>query len=986
MKRCIFFCCTLLTFCARGWAQDLGGFPRLTINEVLASNSKTNASPDFREYADWLELYNDESVALDLSGYFLTDNLSSLQKWAIPAGTLIPAKGFLLIWADDRNTGLHANFKISADGEALGLAFYGTLVDSVIFGKQTADVSLGRSPDGGSYWLTFTKPTPGARNSASGYFGRAAPPNFSRDGGFYSGAQTITISTQDADGTLHYTLDGSIPDAQAALYQTPLFITATTVVRAVVRRPGYLDSRVTTHTYFIDEFISLPVVSVATNPANLWDDKIGIYVIGTNGIVGYCSNQPRNWNQPWEKPVSFELYEADGGPGFKIDAGMRIGGGCTRLYPEKPLAFYTRSEYGFTEINYRLFTDKPMTRYNNVLLRNGGQDWWRAMFRDGMMHTLVKNRMDIDWIAYRPAILFLNGAYWGIHDLREKHNEHYIAGNYNIDPDQIDILADNASVEQGSATHYKNMIRYLETQDITQPAHYAWVCTQMDMNEYIDYQIAEIYFANIDWPGGNIEFWRQQGDGHKWRWILYDTDLGFGAHNKGQYDSNTLENATAVTSTYYANPGWSTFLLRTLLQNRSFRDEFIQRFAGHLNTTFAPVRVLAIIDSLRDQIAPEIPRHIEKWPQSTSFNGGWAYHLDVMNEFAAKRPEHVRAHIAGKFALQGTAALTLQTEPAAAGCIVVNGIPMPCGEFQGIWFKGVSLAVQARASHGYRFAGWQGAYTASLDSIGLMLSGDATLTARFERDEAVVYQGLRINEIMALNSKTRADEYGEYDDWIELYNDTPEPVNVGGMYISDNLSSLNKWQIPATAPHLTTIAPGGFLLLWADGTPSQGVLHLDFKLSGDGEEIGLSRAAPDGIVLVDEMVFPAQKSDVSWGRMPDGAETMGAMSTPTPGYANAVTGVAETGPVLPVTLHLHPNYPNPFNAQTTVPYELDRAGRVRLSLFDAAGREVRVVRDRWHTAGRHTVSVDAAALPSGLYFIRLESGAVIRVQKTALIR
>lgn len=961
-------------------------FAKLHINEFLASNSSTNASPDFKEYADWLELYNDEAFAVDLSGYFLTDDLDTPQKWPIPAGTLIPAKGHLLFWADDHEGGRHMNFKLSADGEAIGLFLGSVLIDSVVFGPQTADVSMGRSPDGGSFWLAFPKPTPQAANSPSGYFGQADPPAVSLPGGFYSGAQTVTLTHPDAEASLYYTLDGSAPDTSSSKYQSPITIAVTAVLRAVAQRPGYLASRVMTHTYFIGVTTTLPVVSVATNPANLWDDRIGIYVAGTNGITGYCSNQPRNWNQPWEKPVSFELFESDKALGFKMDAGMRIGGGCTRLYPEKPLAFYTRSEYGYSEINYKLFPDKPMTSYNNLLLRNGGQDWWRAMFRDGMMHTLVKQHMDIDWIAYRPVILFLNGEYWGIHDLREKHNEHYIAGNYNIDPDEIDILADNAAVEQGSATHYKNMIRFLETNDITLPQNYAWVCTQMDVHEYIDYVIAEIYFANIDWPGGNIEYWRQQGDSHRWRWILYDTDLGFGAHILGQYNSNTLENATTPTSTYYANPSWSTFLLRTLFKNRSFRDEFIQRFAGHLNTTFHPERVLGIIDSLKKQIEPEMPRHIEKWPQSTSFNNGWAYHVNVMNEFAVKRPENVRAHISAKFSLSGSAQLTVQKKAAQGGEVFLNGISIQGEAFKGVYFKDIPIPVVAKPGYGHRFAGWQGAVVSTDDSISLNLTADDTLIALFEPDQARIYTGLRLNEIMALNDKTRADEYGEHDDWIELFNDNPEAVDAGGLYITDNLSKLNKFRIPDTAPQLTTIPPGGFLLLWADGTPAQGVLHLSIKLSGDGEEIGLSRATPSGLELLDQIVFAAQKTDVSWGRSPDGCENLMALNAPTPGYANTATSIDANTERLPAAVRLLQNYPNPFNAHTTVAYELDRPGVVSVALFDASGRCVQRWADRMQSPGYHRLGFDATRLASGHYFVRLQCGNQTAVQKMVLIR
>jgi len=960
--------------------------PRIFINELMASNTSKVTSPDYKEYADWIELYNPFDSSVALTGFTLTDDLDELDKWMFPAGTQVPPRGYLVMWADDHNTGLHTNFKLAADGEAIALADpSGAIVDSLSYPQQLSDYSYGRSPDGAAAWLFFASVTPGASNQGSGYLGLAEEPNYSLPGGFYHGRQQVILSAGRSVDHIYFTRDGSVPTEESELYTGYLVIDTTTVIRARTLRPGYLPSKAATHTFFIDESVTLPVVSVATDPANLWDDRIGIYVIGTNGVIGYCSTAPRNWNQPWEKPVSVEMWETGGAPGFAIDMGMQIGGGCTRLYAEKPLAFFTRGQYGYTELEYKLFSDRPMTRYNNFLLRNSGQDWWRAMFRDGLMHTLVKKRMDIDWLAYRPTILFLNGAYWGIHDLREKHNEHYIAGNYGIDPDQIDILANNAEVEQGSAALYQAMIQFITTHDLAVPGNYAWVTAQMDIHEYLDYQIAEIYFANIDWPGGNIEYWRQQGDGHKWRWIMFDTDLGFGAHQQGQYNSNTLENVTSPTSTYYANPSWSTFLLRSLLKNAAFRNEFIQRFAAHLNTTFAPERVTVIIDSLKKQIEPEIPRHIKKWPQSTSYNGGWSYHLDVINEFAVKRPDQVRQHLTGKFSLSGMAQLTLSCDPVDCGQIILAGLEVP-PDYSGSQFKGIPLTVQAVPKRGYRFTGWQGITTSTEDSVSVTLNADASLTARFIADATVEYPGLKINEVMALNSSTRADEYGEFDDWIELYNGTAAAVDIGGMYISDNLSKPQKFQIPATQPQITTIAAGGYLLLWADGTPAQGVLHLSIKLSGDGEEIGLWRQTASGLVTVDSVIFGAQSSNVSWGRSPDGSNNLKILGKPTPGQPNSTTGVLPDPDLTPGLFRLQQNFPNPFNARTAISYELDRDGPVRIGIYDVAGREIRILVDEKQTRGSHQVVFDAGDLPSGVYLCRLSLAAAEQSIKMLLVR
>jgi len=703
----------------------------LCINEYLASNSKLNADPDFHEFGDWIELYNGGDTAIHLIGWYLTDNLSRPDKWKITADISIKPKSWLLIWADDRNTGLHANYKLSADGEEIGLFDYALKpVDTIRFGSQTTNVSCGRYPDGGGEWRYFSTPTPGASNSNQPFEGVVSDPLFSPPGGFYNTAQTIAITLEGAAASIHYTTDGSVPTENSAPYLQPIVIDRTTVLRARAFRAGSLPSRVITSTCFIGETATLPVVSLSSNPENFWDDRTGIYVVGTNGITGYCSDTPCNWNQDWERPVTLEYFDESGAIQFRLDAGIKIGGGCTRKYPQKPLAIYARSIYGSSKINYPLFPEKSAEVYNNLVLSNGGQDWWRTFFRDGLMQNLVYDRMDIDWVAYKPALLFINGEYWGIHSLREKHNEHYLEANYGIDPDRVDILSDNASVHEGSATLYKAFIQWIGSRNLAVKENYNYVRSQIDVNEYLNYLIAEIYYANVDWPAGNIKYWRAWGDSSRWRWILFDTDLGFGAHSQGKYDSNTLANVTVAEQTYYANPLWSTLLIRKLLENESFKNSFIQRFAGHIQTTFAPERVIGKIDSLQALIAPEIPRHRVRWPDALSFGPTWEGQVETMRIFARKRPEHMMAHLAGRFALSGTAALTLSSNEPAWGRVELEGVAMP-DSLTLLYFKEIPLTCVARPAPGYRFAGWHGLSSSGADTVRITLNAPGRLIAIF---------------------------------------------------------------------------------------------------------------------------------------------------------------------------------------------------------------------------------------------------------------
>ncbi len=961
--------------------------PDIFINEFMASNATTIYSSDYHEFSDWIELYNGSDTIINVGGFYLTDDLQEPFKWQIPVDTKVRPGWAILFWADGRNEGRHTNFNLDKNGEAIGLyTAEGQLVDSVHYAEQLTDISYGRYPDGSDSWFFFDVPTPVASNSSSGYNGRCPAPNFDPEQGFYQKSLSIKLKTNHVDETIVYTRDGSVPDEHSAVYSEPIWIDQTTVIRARTIKKDYLPSKVVTQTFFIDETTTLPIVSVATNPANLWDDETGIYVEGTNGITDYCSKEPKNWNQPWEKPVSMEFYETDRTQGFVIDAGMQIGGGCTRLYPQKTLAFYARSEYGFSKIEYPVFADKSIDSYNNLILRNGGQDWWRAIIRDGMVHTLVKDMMDIDWQAYKPAVLYLNGYYWGIHGIREKHNEHYLESNYGIDPDAVDILTGNAMVKEGSADNYVNMLDFIETHDMKSQENYKWVAARMDINEYLNYVITEIYAGNIDWPGGNIKYWRPHGENHKWRWILYDVDLSFGAHSRGQYDSNTLANATAESQSYYANPPWSTFLLRRLLENDIFRNRFIQKFASHLNITFEPERVLEIIDSLKTIIEAEIPRHTQKWEESTSFNDGWSYHLRVMKEFASKRPEFMIDHLKEKFELRGTAKLLVHFDHPERGTVFINNVKLPTNRFKGTYFKDISIECRAVPDYGYRFAGWRGISNAGNDSISIHLTKDSTIQAIFEIDQSENFQGLRINEILALNEQTNSDEYGEYDDWIELFNDFPQAVDVGGLYLTDNLNQPDLWQIPSGFPDSTTIEPGGFILLWADNDPEQGIRHLDFRLNGDGEEVGLATLTDSGMFYIDTMSFGSQSSDISFGRSPDGAFNLQFFSVPTPGESNGLTGIPDHPGSIPKINRLYQNYANPFNASTVISYILKTGSKVSLSIYDVAGRHIKTLVSRYQPAGKYSVTFNSEHIPSGVYIYTLKTNYFRSSRKMILLR
>lgn len=730
----------------------------IVINEFLASNHTTNPdNADFDDYSDWVEIHNTEVFPVDLSGYYLTDDLDNPTKWQIPQRTNIAAKGYILFWADGFDEGpgqyhvrpdephdgfstlyYHLNFRLSQAGEQIGLFDpSGNSLDTVSYDLQQPDVSFGREPDGGDRWSYFGEPTPGSANSTPGTLNldRASDVSFAEPGGLYDTGQTIHLHSPSATAVIRYTTDGSRPTRKSTVYTTAIDIHQTTVIRARAYDGDKLPGPMATQTYLIHEHPTLPAISIAAFPETLWDDAKGIY-----------------WNllKSREIPVSFEFYELDGESGFSLDAGLRLSGQGSFLYPQKSLTITAKDKFGAEEIDYQVFPNRDIYRFKDIYLRNSGcADNRHTMFRDALQHSLVINQMDIDCQAYRPAMTFINGQYWGIYNVREKVNADYLAAHHNIDPHNLDyleydFLAPNVLVTlEGDQDNYNAMLDFVQHNDMTRKENYDHIASQIDMNELINYLITEIYCDNINWPYTNVRWWRERKEGSKWRWVMLDMDWGFGVEYPSftsHYSANALNLVVSKAGSHSARYPWSTVLFRGLFENEEFQHEFIQRFASYLNTTFREDRVLGIVDELKARIEPEMARHIDRWndkPNEIIYNDPpipnmsvWNDRVKLMRVFAEKRPHYQRQHLIDFFGLSGTAELSLHIEDPDHGRVFIAGVEMTDG-YSGPYFKTVPMQVRAVPRVGYEFSRWEGLSTSDSETLSVSLTQDSSLTAVF---------------------------------------------------------------------------------------------------------------------------------------------------------------------------------------------------------------------------------------------------------------
>ena len=740
----------------------------------------------------------------------------------------------------------------------------------------------------------------------------------------------------------------------------------------------------------------MPVVSISMNPSDLWDYNTGIYVDGPNAEVADPHFGANYW-MDWEKTCHFELMETTGNKVIDVDAGISIFGNWSRANEQKSLALYCRKGYGYGEMKYKIFKERPYDKYKNVVLRNSGNDWNNTMFRDGLMTGLTLG-MNLEQQAFRPATIFLNGEYWGIHNIREKINEHMIALHNDVDPDDVIMLENNGTPIMGTADDYWTMFSFMENNSLATQTNYNKMLEWIDINSFIDYFSAQIYFRNHDWPGNNIRYWKTNDATGRWRWILYDTDFGMGIWN-ALASENSLAFATATNGPDWPNPPWSTLMLRKLLENIVFRNQFVNRFADLLNSNFRADRVNQAIDLKRDAITDEIGSHLLKW------NGGskstWLSNIQQIKNFATARPSNVFSHIRLKFSFQNPQIITAQAD-SLKGLIQLNSLKLSSFPWKGSYFPNVPVTLTALPRVGYKFVKWTGITTGSnVATIKVIPQANLVLTAVFEID-GNHYEDIVINEISFNNDATFNP-----GDWIELTNKGAFDIDISGWKITD--SDPNHQYIFAAN---TWLKANEYLIVSSDLTKFNNLFagvknvfgSFNFGLSNTLDAVKLySREGQ----LVDEVNYgntdPWKTStfDELWSleltnpalNNNSGLNWMLSVNNGTPGLRNSpyLPNSVDDLPVAIISTELLQNYPNPFNEGTYIEFKLDKPGEYRISVLDVNVRTLRIIEADDQMSCNHTVYWDGKdnsgkPVATGVYFYRLEANGFSEMKRMVKIK
>lgn len=745
----------------------------VVLSEICSSNTNIFADDD-GDFSDWIELHNTGNSPVSLGGWMISDKIGFENPWIFPDVSLDPDQ-FLLIFASGKDrrkvdAPLHTTFRINAEGEALILKdAQGVLVDAIRVGPLQRNTSLGRLGIDRNQWALFEKGfhTPNQPNAPEGQSYVEAPA-FSESPGFFNHAVSLKLETLSDQGKVYYSLNGDDPWRNGQEFLNEIQLNQTAVVRCITIQENGARSAEVVGTFFIQEQTSLATISLSA-PASHFDINEGyLYGFGEHMFSrrgNVTANFPFSASNAWkdrEIPISFEFFEPSGDRGFQQRLGIKIFGGWgSRGYPQKSLAFFARSEYGKGKVRYPLFPDLEIDAFESFVLRNSGNDNQSThhihprieikafgkprssgsyfvngnftMMRDAMMQRLAKN-LNVDRQAYRPVVVYINGAYWGLYNLREKLNEHYVASHHHVDPNQIDLIEGYGSANAGSSSVYQSMRNYMSRRSLASEDRYQHVIENyLDVSSFTDYHLAVLYFQNFDI--GNIKQWRDRNDG-VFRWMLYDQDYGFHLWKPEVYlpamrrDFSDYDNMFKFhTNTSGSGNGWPnssgrTMMLRRMLENDRFRVQFINRCADLLNTDFESETVIGTIQQMAAVIRPEISRHLERWSWSSLLdrNHGspfdeedepltselWEENIEGLKQFARERPDKLRQDLASHFGLpSGTYKLTIEVDPPDAGTIRIHSIThRELREGGGVYFNDIPIQCVAEPVKGFQFLHW----------------------------------------------------------------------------------------------------------------------------------------------------------------------------------------------------------------------------------------------------------------------------------------
>lgn len=691
---------------------------QLVINELMQSNIDC-IMDDLNEFPDsWVELYNTGTAAVNLKDWRLGLSDKAGEAWQLSNKQIGPGE-YALVFCDKVGKNLHTDFRLeSGKGGSLYLFQGQTIVDKVEdLPKQPApNIAYGRKTDGSNEWGYQLTPTPEGANTGEvcDHDHILGEPVFSEPGKVFNGNKTFNLQLSLPEGSpegteIRYTTNGSEPTASSAKYTADIPITKSTSIRAKLFCNGWLSPRSTVQSYiFHDRSMTIPVISIVTDNSYLNDKKIGIFA----NNYGHEKYQQVDWR----RPLNIELFDAEGEPSqLNQLCETRITGAWSREAARKSMGIYCHKRFGKKNMEYEFFPDQcpGLTNYKSIVLRNSGNDRDYTYMRDAVCQRAMAEHADIDWQAWRPAVIYINGNYWCLLNIRERANENNILTHYDGLED-IDLI-ENGELKEGTKENYDAFTAFFNEHGHTLDEY----AELMDWEEYIRITTMNLYFNNLDYPGNNNVMWRPRAEGGKWRWIAKDLDytLGLytngGAGGSGGYDHQIIaqwynpDDYSLHQGANFSITWDATRLFRRLMEDADFAREFIDRFSIYMGDFLNEKSVRAIWDPMYAMIKDEWKRH-----RSVVYDNPWWPIFDDEQRYArnwlSKRTNEMYKQLGKQYDLGAPIPMTVNQdlEDASALDVTFNGVPLTKGVFNGKFFADRSITLEGQAPEGQVISGW----------------------------------------------------------------------------------------------------------------------------------------------------------------------------------------------------------------------------------------------------------------------------------------
>lgn len=751
---------------------------QVVINEYSASN--VNQHPDdYGAYSDWFELYNPTSGPIDLSGYHLSDRSDKPLKFAIPSGVIIGANGYLKVYCDNRSTfsggNVHTSFKLTQT-QPEKIVFSdpaGTIIDQLTLVPTQPNHSRGRTTDGAATWSLFKYPTQGVSNSTNpAYINYTAKPAFNIQAGAYPSPQTVVL-TADPGSTIYYTTDGSLPTLSSPTYSTPISVSSTMVIRAVAINSDTLHPKsfVETNTYFINENHTVALVSICGDQV---DDLL-------NG----------SFLEPY---TSTEYFSPDGVFRTEATGFSNKHGNDSWAYNQRGIDFVGDDQYGINfGLRYKLFHRKDRDEFQRIIFKAAANDNYPAEsdgahIRDAYVQTLSQySKLNMDERTYEPCILYMNGQYWGVYEIREKVDDNdFTDYYYGQDEPFLYFLQTwggtwEAYGSPNALADWNNLVAFVNSNTLTIPANYDYVDSLLNTKSLTDYFILNSYVVCSDWLNWNTMWWRGINPNHdkkKWRYCLWDEDATFGHYINYTGIPTQSPGADPCAPQALGDIGGQGHvpILDSLLKNPEFYEDYINRYIDLNNSALSCDNMVALLDSLIGVITPEMPRHISKWGGSYST---WQTNVNTMRNYIYARCDSITDGLKDCYSLTGPYNIIYKTDPPGVAEIDVNTMNLTPSQlpFSGTYYGNITTHLDTRAVNpDYEFDHWEmyNGPSPTIDSaeVSVQYTSTQTVTAVYKIPSVLFIptafspNGDGINdELMVMGKGFKAVDFEIYERW-----------------------------------------------------------------------------------------------------------------------------------------------------------------------------------------------------------------------------